>query len=423
MIKENTAIAKEALADDYNAQYWDERCTIRDVHTPKFLRSRAYQILTAGKYLHVLKGETSSATRRATIQELDDLLSVAGDSNSNSVFGVESRAVMYRAIESAHKFSSRALLRLLEDVYGLSSHLRSLRRYFLLENGDFFVQFMDTAEEELRRDTKDVAISRIRSLLQQAVVTSTLSSDPHKEELTCNLAQHNLIQQIFLIQSAGEHGTGDSVAASLGSQGLKGVEALTLDYKVGWPVSIVLSKKAITKYQLLSRLLFFSKHVELRVHASWRDHQDTKGLSVRSSLSGSYALRHRMLHFLQNFVYYMTLEVIGPRAHEMQLGLAQATDMDEVLTLHEKFMDLCLRESLLASQDLLKILTKLMTTCLLFSDHMKRYCISTENVIAEKLTKEQIAKQKQVQAETIISETSHESYKKILAKFTTAFEK
>ena len=64
--------------------------------------------------------------------------------------------------------------------------------------------------------------------------------------------------------------------ASLSSQGLKGIEAFTLDYKVGWPNSIVLSRRAITKYQLLSRLLYFSKHVERRVLISWMNHQTTK---------------------------------------------------------------------------------------------------------------------------------------------------
>lgn len=54
------------------------------------------------------------------------------------------------------------------------------------------------------------------------------------------------------------------------------MEAFTLDYKVGWPNSIVLSRRAITKYQLLSRLLYFSKHVERRVLNSWMGHQSTK---------------------------------------------------------------------------------------------------------------------------------------------------
>ena len=87
----------------------------------------------------------------------------------------------------------------------------------------------------------------------------------------------------------------------------------------------------------------------------------------------SYCLRHRMLHFLQNFVYYMTLEVISPRGHEMLVGMESANDMDQVIDLHEKFLDSCLKECLLASQDLLKILTKLMTTCLLFADQMNRF--------------------------------------------------
>ena len=46
-----------------------------------------------------------------------------------------------------------------------------------------------------------------------------------------------------------------------------------------------------------------------------------------------------MLHFLQNFVYYLTLEVIGPNAHEMQTGLAEARDMDQVR--HCVYMCMC----------------------------------------------------------------------------------
>ena len=55
-------------------------------------------------------------------------------------------------------------------------------------------------------------------------------------------------------QSAGEE-TADPTPHT--AHGLKGVEALILDYHVGWPVSLVLSRRAITKYQLLSRLLYF----------------------------------------------------------------------------------------------------------------------------------------------------------------------
>ena len=437
MVFEDTSVSKEALQDDFNAQYWESRYTLRDSHVPKLLRPLALKALTAGKYLNVVRdcvgdgdkdrswgadGAPASSRPGARRKVLlvpatsasageegkEERLAVAGadvlvitlpheralrfDLDGSSAgqgggVGGGGGTSLARAIEDAYQFSSRALLSLLEEQYCLSAHLRSLSRFFLLEHGDFFIQFMDIAEDELRKDVRDVSLSRVQGLLQLAIQTSTLATDPNREDLTCSLAQHNLIQHLHLIQSAGDAGGGaaggggpsDAFLAQLQApQGLKGVEALTLDYQVGWPVSLVLSRRAITKYQLLSRLLYFSKHVELKVQTSWQDHQSTRRLDVRSALGQCYCLRHRMLHFLQNFVYYMTLEVIGPREHEMQAGLSEARDMDQVLGLHERFLDTCLKQCLLASQDLLKTLTKLMTTCLLFADQMKRFVASSK---------------------------------------------
>jgi gamma-tubulin complex component 2 len=67
-------------------------------------------------------------------------------------------------------------------------------------------------------------------------------------------------------------------------------------------------------------------------------------------------------------------------------GMEAALDMDEVLGLHERFLDTCLKECLLASQDLLKNLTKIMTTCLLFADQVRRFsdssAVATDPVLA-----------------------------------------
>lgn len=47
-----------------------------------------------------------------------------------------------------------------------------------------------------------------------------------------------------------------------------------LSFSVRWPLSLVLSKKSLTKYQLLFRHLFFAKHVQrLLSKNSWREHQ------------------------------------------------------------------------------------------------------------------------------------------------------
>lgn len=397
LVQVDRSMNRDALSDDFNAQYWESRYTLSEGNIPKVLRHVTSRILTAGKYLSVVKGCIENGLNRKAnedggVVDLDmpppQQLELDSEGSVNGITTI---------VETAYYYSSKALLKLLEEGHGMTAHLSSLSKFFLLAHGDFFVQFMDTAGEELRRDVSRIAVHRIQSLLQSALSSSTLHNDTHRDALTCSLASTNLIQHLHLIQTAGSDNVDDASAAvganrsymsvsgtpddsfasaapgALPSQGLKGVEALTLDYAVAWPLTLVLSRRAIIKYQLLSRLLFFSKHVESRVLSTWSDHQSTRELDVREAMGPAYCLRHRMLHFLHNFVYYISLEVIGARGHEMREGLAQAVDMDEVLGLHERFLDSCLKECLLASQSLLANLTKIMTTCLLFADNMKTF--------------------------------------------------
>jgi gamma-tubulin complex component 2 len=138
-----------------------------------------------------------------------------------------------------------------------------------------------------------------------------------------------------------------------------------------------------------------------------------------------------MLHFLQNFIYYVTYEVIGPRGSGMQSAIDNAQNMDEVIAVHEDFLDSCLKECLLASQDLLRILTKIMTTCILFADQMKRFATASQlmqqnqgSQNTKSTTESQfvIRTKRRIQAEYIRSETSHESYRRMISKFAEHFD-
>mmetsp|Transcript_6119 Transcript_6119/g.9233 ORF Transcript_6119/g.9233 Transcript_6119/m.9233 type:complete len:1075 (-) Transcript_6119:183-3407(-) len=454
-IQEHKAVSREALEEDFNARYWEGRYTLRALHVPRILQDHAMKALTAGKYLNVIR-DCCPGVVSQPIESEDGAEIPAGSPTALLIiptgpeftaqlckreltYDIDGSSSLVDAIDEAYQFSSSTLLKLLDEKYSLYSHFQSLRRFFLLEHGDFYVQFMDTAEEELRREAKDVALPRIQSLLHLAIHTSTLANDPNKDDVSCILASHNLIQHLHLIQTAGEGGPAvgsgmDNYSVLGGSQGLKGVEALTLEYKVGWPLSIILSRRAVTKYQLLSRLLFFCKHVELRVLDCWKDHQNTKEYGLRGEMGPSYCLRHRMLHFLQNFVYYMTIEVFTPRSHEMEEAMGRAKDMDEMLNLHDVFLDTCLKECLLASQDLLRILTKITTTCLLFADQMKRFA-STNEILdpdlrgpmkgeADAAGRSSAVRQARirVQSEFIAREVSHDAYVRMLAKFSDTFD-
>lgn len=251
MIIEDKSLSREALEEDFNARYWDNRYTLCEKHIPMILRNHAVRALTAGKYLSVVKdccgvvivvksdtttttskknnGNSISNYKTAVIYTVDNnnfsssnndtidnnnnnISSSSSSNNTNTssslILPVQKKLHLSlevtdnnlsQAIEEAYVLSSRALLKVL-DSKGLRTHLQSLRRFFLLEHGDFFTQFMDSAEMELRREVKEVALSRLQGLLQMAVLTSTLVNDLHKEELSCTLASHNLIQHLHLIQ-------------------------------------------------------------------------------------------------------------------------------------------------------------------------------------------------------------------------------
>ena len=61
---------------------------------------------------------------------------------------------------------------------------------------------------------------------------------------------------------------------------LKVHEAFTLDYKVRWPLTLIISKKAINKYQLIFRHLLQCKYAEKHLEQVWFQHQATKECDV-----------------------------------------------------------------------------------------------------------------------------------------------
>ena len=67
---------------------------------------------------------------------------------------------------------------------------------------------------------------------------------------------------------------------------LSGLEALSFDYVVKWPLSLIISRKKIVHYQLLFRFLFYTKHIERIVNNVWlTSTQLTKVNTVTSSFS------------------------------------------------------------------------------------------------------------------------------------------
>lgn len=126
-------------------------------------------------------------------------------------------------------------------------------------------------------------------------------------------------------------------------------------------------------------------------------------MNLHRLFSGSYILRHRMFHFVHNLYYYMAIEVVQPKWHEMIDELKKAATVDEVVKIHGEFLDGCLRECLLTNHELIKVgawlighlaelgltyacscfqtLTRLLNLCLTFSTLIEKVSTSILEIV------------------------------------------
>eukprot|EP00118_Oscarella_pearsei_P007621 m.37909 g.37909 ORF g.37909 m.37909 type:complete len:927 (+) comp32477_c0_seq6:89-2869(+) len=367
LVSEHRDVRKDRLKNRYNDAYWDRRYTICRDRIPIFLQKVTDMVLRTGKYLNVTR-ECGRDVHCPGAKEI--------------VYTLKER-IYVDQIEEAYGFASAQLLDLLLREKDLLGRLRSVKHYFLLDQGDFFVQFLDLAEVELRKEIPEISCSKLEALLELALRTSVVGTDPYIDDLKIQLFHCDLVTQLTQIMTVLENqGTEYSFHGSDGSGFfLAGFQSLCFDYTVQWPVSLIINRKALVKYQFLFRFLFLAKHVERELNSVWFSAKTLRHgrQSTYEWQSTALTLRQRMLNFVQNFEYFVMVEVIEPNWQILECALQKVKTVDDVLDAHSDFLDHCLRDTMLTNSELLKIVHKLLVVCLTFSSFMKRLTVHEEN--------------------------------------------
>ncbi|CAH1800217.1 unnamed protein product [Owenia fusiformis] len=363
LVEEDESFKRENIQEDYNDAYWEQHYTICRDRVPDFLVLVAEKILNCGKYLNVIR----KCGRDVACPHAEEL-----------TYTIKEKLYVEH-IERAHNYASKLLLELLMEEKELMARLRSVKRYFLMDQGDFMVQFMDMAENEMKKPMEEIMPTRLESLLELALRTSTSNIDPFKDDLRVDLLPYDLINQLFKILSI-ETKVEKDYRMDPTDIHLSGLESFSFDYVVKWPVSLVLNRKALTRYQMLFRHLFYSKHVERQLCNVWLSNKTAKSYTQQSTrwYAAAFALRQRMLNFVQNFMYYMMFEVIEPNWMNFETNLNNVSNIDDVLAFHTDFLNNCLKDCMLTNPNLLKIVHKLMVVCVTFSNFVQRLGKSTD---------------------------------------------
>uniref|UniRef100_A0A3Q7F5M3 Gamma-tubulin complex component n=1 Tax=Solanum lycopersicum TaxID=4081 RepID=A0A3Q7F5M3_SOLLC len=384
-IAENKSLQKESLTQDYDAKYWQQRYSLKD-EIPSFLANAAETILITGKYLNVMRECGHSI--QIPVAEKSKLTSAGSNHH------------YLECIKSAYDFASGELLNLVKNKYDLMGKLQSIKHYLLLDQGDFLVHFMDTAREELMKKPDEISVEKLQSLLDLALRSTAAGADPCHEDLLCCVERTTLLKRLSTLKDLEISRSAPDSNDLEEPLSITGLETFSLNYKVRWPLSLVISRKALTKYQLIFRFLFHCKHVDRQLSGAWQVHQGLRKLDMQgTTVSVSSLLCRNMLKFINSLLHYLTFEasftpskgttvpmlvcyvclslVLEPNWHVMLNRLQTAKSIDEVIQYHDFFLDKCLRECVLLSPALLKKVERLKLICLQYAAAMQRLITSS----------------------------------------------
>ncbi|KAI9798750.1 MAG: hypothetical protein M1833_004580 [Piccolia ochrophora] len=386
LIKEQRSIRRERLEEDYTDEYWEKRYTIRENECPPQLEAVKDKVLLAGKYLNVVRecgGVDVSKEVKDVPKTFDDVRFLDN-------------------VNSAYRHANSSLLNLLLTTHALPARLRSLKHYFFLDRSDFFTYFLEIGEPELQKPVHSVNVGRLQSLLDLVLRQSgsVAALDPFKEDVKVQMNEVGLTNWLMRIvnvtgldQEAGGLDSYQTPATHPSSaeddKAMVGYNALELDYSVPFPLSLVISRKTVLRYQLLFRYLLSLRRLETLLTSSWVEHTKLACWQRTSANRGLemwkrrvWTLRARMLVFVQQLLYFCTAEVIEPnwQALMSRLGGEQAKDgaepvlrtVDELMQDHVDFLDTCLKECMLTNSKLLRVHSKMSLTCSMFASYTER---------------------------------------------------
>ena len=152
-----------------------------------------------------------------------------------------------------------------------------------------------------------------------------------------------------------------------------GFSSLQLDCSVPFPVSLVISRHTVWRYQAMFRYLLSLRYLESQLVSSWQTHNRGQSWNHKSSDRAIelwkrrvWTLRSRMLVFVQQLLYFCTAEVIEPNWQSFMARLETNDDgidgpdgggrtVDGLMRDHVSFMDTCMKECMLTNGKLLRV--------------------------------------------------------------------
>lgn len=296
----------------------------------------AQKILVTGKSINFLRTICEDKTMLKGRKELKECF----DENSNDLFSPVSNTKLHMMIENVYSNTSKKVLDIVKGPHKLLGHLQAMRKYLLLGQGDFIDLLMENLKyvikihfiyiilisllpnnrPELDRPAKDLYRHDLFSIMATAIRSTTAQYDDQE------ILEHLDVRLL-------EPFDGDT-----------GWDIFTLQYTVRGPLSTIL-EPYMSKYQLLFKPLWSTKHVEFVLSKIWKE-QKLNAKSLRSMKDILHNVTYRlhlytseMIHFIHQMQYYILFEVIECSWAQLLIRIQNANTLDDILEAHTDFLE------------------------------------------------------------------------------------
>jgi gamma-tubulin complex component 3 len=365
-------VAYNLVGDDDNL--WRSKYSMRQDMIPTFIsKVLAKKIFLIGKSLNFIRHSCEDLKYTGVENGLPQL--VYGDLK-----------MMEDSIHNVYKESSARLSSLLFEKYKLRDHLKSVKRFLLLGQGDFVQNLMDTLGDTLSKPAGTIYRHNLTATLESALRSCTQDSWVF-DRLDVRLLE--------------------------ASHGDTGWDVFTLDYHVEAPINTILTPQTMQAYQKLFSFLWRIKRTEHALASSWRrqaTNPDLFGLPLfRSVFHRSHLLAAEMMHFVNQLQHYILFEGIEGAWEELELFMSNSCDLDQLIGAHNKYINRITLNTLLVSSNQTDITRQLLK---LFEAVFKFDLIQID--IYDKAT----AFQKRVQ----VTQTTVDKYADLLETCATEFQ-
>ncbi|KKK11837.1 hypothetical protein P175DRAFT_0477321 [Aspergillus ochraceoroseus IBT 24754] len=302
---------------------WEDKYKLDDDMVPSIItQDFAKKVFLIGKSLNFIRyGCGDSAWVEAYSKEASKELRY-GDTAS-----------LETSIDEAYKTTMARLIHLMDDKFKLFDHLRALKKYLLLGQGDFIALLMESLASNLDRPANSQYRHTLTAQLEHAIRASNAQYD-----------SPDVLRRL------------DARMLEL-SHGEIGWDCFTLEYKIDAPVDVVITPWGSTQYLKVFNFLWRVKRVEFSLGSTWRRCM-TGARGVLGSVDdkvGADWKRARcaiaeMIHFVCQLQYYILFEVIESSWDQLEASISKpGCTLDDLIEAHTKYLNSITHKGLLGS--------------------------------------------------------------------------